>query len=198
MIVLEDRELVVMTPPHTASGNLHRALCAPSMGGFWAIGQTPDGKGYDHHVTQVSEGWRDFRVAVVVRHPLDRLIGLYEHHQESAKLNGWQPIAWWEFVAIVLSRHPDLSWFYRTTISELIGDQVPDVILRYESLAADLEQLFGNVVLPSGWTEQRDWSAYYAQIGPCCQAEWWGRSDMERFGYRSKMETIDCERFGYV
>lgn len=187
MIVLERQELVILTPPHTASGNLHRALCTPDFGGHWAIGPTPDGRGYDHHVTQLAEGWRDFRVALVVRHPLDRLIGLYEHHCHLSEESGWDVIPWWLFVAQVLEKHPDLSWFYRTTISELIGHRQPDYVLRFESLATDLEPLLGRVAIPAGWTEQRDWSAFYAQIGPCCQAEWWGRADLERFGYPSKL-----------
>ena len=184
MIVLEDRELVIITPPHTASGNLHRSLCSSKFGGCWAIGPTPDGKGFDHHTAELATGWSKFKVAVVVRHPLNRLIGLYEHHQHSSEKNGWSPISWWMFVAQVLEKHKDISWFYRTTISDLIKNARVDVVLKYESLGNDVEALLGEQVpILSGWTENRDWSAYYSQIGLCCQAEWWGKEDMERFGY---------------
>lgn len=186
MIVLEDRKLVILTPPHTASGNLHRALCGLEFGGKWVIGPTPDGTGYDHHVMRVAEGWRDFRIALVVRHPLDRLIGLYEHHQEAARLNSWLPIAWWQFVAMVLEKNTDLSWFYRTTISTLMPSRV-DHVLRFESLAAELCELLGSVSLAPGWVDARDLSAYYSQIGVCCAAEWWGRDDMETFHYASRV-----------
>lgn len=188
MIVLEDRKLVILTPPHTASGNLHRALCSSQFGGMWAIGPTPDGSGYDHHVTRIAEGWRDFKVALVVRHPLDRLIGLYEHHQEATRLGGWQPIEWWMFVAMALEQHRDLSWFYRTTINDLIGTTNVDHVLRYESLDVDLIKLLGEPVpLSPGWVDARNWSAFHAQIGVCCMAEWWGRNDMERFHYVSQL-----------
>ena len=136
---------------------------------------------------QVSEGWRDFTVAVVVRHPLDRLIGLYEHHQHAAsKRTDWPSLPWWLFVAMVLANHPDLSWFYRMTIGELLGSQKVDRVIHYESLEADLSELIGEPfeLLP-GNDNARDLSQYYAQAGPCCQAEWWGRGDMERFGYKS-------------
>ena len=186
MIVLEDRKIVILTPPHTASGNLHRALCGTEFNGRWAIGPTPDAKGYDHHVTQVAEGWREFTVALVVRHPLDRLIGLYEHHQEEARIHNWQPISWWQFVAMSMEGNQDLSWFYRTTIHQLVGDTRIDCVLKYETIVEDIAGLIGKPVLLSpGWVEERDWSSFYAQIGICCIAEWWGRDDMLRFGYSS-------------
>ena len=188
MIVLEDRELVILTPPHTASGNLHRALCSERFGGRWAIGPTPDGAGFDHHTIQISEGWKDFQTVLVVRHPLDRLIGLYEHHQEISKQSGWDLIPWWLFVAQVLERHPDVSWFYRTTIVDLVGDVKIDQVIRYETLGSDLEKLMGEPVpMFEGWVGARVWSAFYDQIGPCCQAEWWGREDMGRWNYQSKV-----------
>ena len=187
MIVFEDRQLVIITPPHVASGNLHRACC-DQLGAKWAIGVTPDGKGYDHHVTQIAEGWRDFGVALVVRHPLDRLIGLYEHHQQASRRHGWQPIEWWMFVAMVLENHPDLSWFYRTTISALIGDTQIDAVVRYESLSEDLAELLcENVLLAPGWVDQRHWPSFFRQGGVCAMAEWWGRDDMQRFGYVTRL-----------
>lgn len=189
MIVLEDRELVILTPPHTASGNLHRALCGSEFGGHWAIGPTPDGSGHDHHIMKLAEGWKDFRVALVVRHPLDRMIGLYEHHQKLSEDNGWNLIPWWLFVAQALSKHADISWFYRTTICELIGDTQPDCVLRYESLSFDLENILGqSVPMLSGWTDARVWESFYAQVGPCCQVEWWAACDMERWGYESRVK----------
>lgn len=191
MIVLEDRQLVIITPPHTASGNLHRVLCGPEFGGFWAIGPTPDGAGYDHHVAKVAEGWKSFRIAVVVRHPLDRLIGLYQHHQNEATIHQWEPVPWSLWVAMVLEKHPDISWFYRTTITALVGDTRIDSVIRYESLDDDLAGLFGErVTLPARQNFDRDWSEFLTQINVCVMAEWWGRDDMERFKYTSKVASL--------
>lgn len=189
MILLEDRQLVILTPPHTASGNLHRALCGPWFGGRWVIGPTPDESGFDHHVMTVAEGWRSFRVAVVVRHPLERLIGLYEHHQHTAQLQGWEPIAWWQFVAMVLERNTDLSWFYRSTISELLdrSKTQPRVVLKYETLNESLAELLGEPVdLPTDRTDDRNYDEYFHQCGVCLMAEHWGSADIERFGYVSQ------------
>lgn len=183
MIVFEDRKLVIVTPPHTASGNLHRACCR--LGAYHVIGPTPSGMDYDHHVTTIGNGWLDYRVALVVRHPFERLIGLYEHHQHAAKLEGWEPIVWWQFVAMVLEQNPDLSWFYRTTICQLIGNLKVDVLIKYEDLQANLERhldLTIDLPPPEG---PRDWSPYLAQPGVGLIAEHWGRDDMERFGYVS-------------
>lgn len=187
MIVLEEKRIVILTPPHTASGNLHRALCSPEVGGVWAVGLTPDGAVYDHHTIHVSAGWCDFTVALVVRNPLDRLIGLHEHHCRAGEKHGWQALPWWEFVARVLARDSALSWFYRSTISELIGPQRIDHVLRFESLTPDLTALLGRYVeLPAGETEGHERSEYYRQLGVCRMAEWWGREDAARFGYQTQ------------
>ena len=60
MIVFEDRKLVIITPPHTASGNLHRACC--KLGAYHVLGPTPDGAGYDHHCATIGEGWKDYQI----------------------------------------------------------------------------------------------------------------------------------------
>ena len=189
MIVFEDRKLVIVTPPHTASGNVHRACCG-TLGARWAIGPTPDGAGFDHHVARLSNDWLDYRVAVVVRHPVERLVGLYEHHQYLAKEAGWEPLAWWQFVAMVLERHRDLSWFYTSTICELIGPLKVDFVLRHEHLADDLRDFVGaDVSLPAREWE-RDWGPYLATPVTCLLAEHWGEADMLRFGFASRFKEF--------
>lgn len=186
MIVFEDRQLVIITPPHTASGNLHRACC--KLGAYHVLGPTPDGAGYDHHCATIGEGWKDYRIACVVRHPLDRLIGLYEHHQHIAAMSNWEPVAWWQFVRMVLQQDSGLSWFYRTTIAELLRQHrcEPTVLVEFDRLADDLREKLGLAVeLPPGWTGDRDQSAYRSQINVCLMIEEWAAEDMTLGGYRS-------------
>jgi hypothetical protein len=43
MILLQKQKLVIVTPPHTGSGALHKTLCTPEIGGIWVNGINPDG-----------------------------------------------------------------------------------------------------------------------------------------------------------
>lgn len=189
MIVFEDRKLIIITPPHTASGNLHRACCR--LGAYHVLGPTPDGAGYDHHCATIGEGWKGFRIACVVRHPLDRLIGLYEHHQHIAAMSNWEPVAWWQFVRMVLQQDSGLSWFYRTTIAELLRSHRCErhTPIKFESLQQELADKLGlDIELPPGWTADRDWSAYRSQVNVCLMVEEWAAEDMTLGGYRSFLE----------
>lgn len=179
MLVFEDRELLIITPPHTASGNMHRA-CSEA-GARWVVGPAGDGT-VDHHYAEIAAGWRDFRIAVVARHPLDRAIGLYEHHMQVTERQGWDAIGWWQYVAMVLCDHDDLSWFYKQSISELLGDREVDEVIKFENLQADAERVVGLPLnLREGWSVDR--TVYLRQVAPCCQVQWLYEDDMQRFGY---------------
>lgn len=185
MIVFESQRKLIITPPHTASGNLHRALCCDRYGGRWVIGPNADGEA-DHHFAQLAPDWLDYDVAVVVRHPLDRAIGLYEHHKLATEKHNWEPTPWWMFAAMVCMKHPDLSWFYRYSIFDLVGDDLiaRATLLQFESLANDLSAFVGAAVTLPGrsWTVDR--SPYLRECGPCCQIQWHWSNDLERFGYQ--------------
>jgi hypothetical protein len=75
LIVLEEKDLVIITPPHTASRHLHKALCGPPHNGRWICGPNPAGT-WDHHVVVVPSEWQDLRRVLVVRNPMTRLVGL--------------------------------------------------------------------------------------------------------------------------
>lgn len=183
MIVFEDRQLVIITPPHTASGNVHRALCNDQFGGRWCVGPNPDGEP-DHHYATLATAWKDWQVAVVIRHPLDRMIGLYEHHRLLSETEGWDPVPFWMWTGMVLSDHPDLSWFYKWTITRLVA---PDLLqqaslLRFESLATDLSGLIGEpVALSSGWSV--DHAGHLADISSSLLLQWHGRKDRRLGNY---------------
>jgi len=81
VILLQKQKLVLVTPPHTASGALHKILCSPEYGGIWVNGENPDG-GIDHHYGRVHDGWihDGYKVILVIREPLARVYGLYKHY----------------------------------------------------------------------------------------------------------------------
>ena len=81
MILLEREKLVIVTPPHTGSGALHRILCKADVGGIWVNGPNPDG-GIDHHYGAIHQGWKHdgYSVILLIREPYARKYGLYKHY----------------------------------------------------------------------------------------------------------------------
>jgi len=81
MILLERQKLVIVTPPHTGSGALHRILCKADIGGIWVNGPNPDG-GIDHHYGAIHQGWKHdgYSVILLIREPYARKYGLYKHY----------------------------------------------------------------------------------------------------------------------
>jgi hypothetical protein len=81
MILLEREKLVIVTPPHTGSGALHRILCKADVGGIWVNGPNPDG-GIDHHYGAIHQGWTHdgYSVILLIREPYARKYGLYKHY----------------------------------------------------------------------------------------------------------------------
>tara|TARA_R110000744_G_scaffold63453_1_gene130580 strand:- start:4466 stop:5023 length:558 start_codon:yes stop_codon:yes gene_type:complete len=81
MILLQKQKLVIVTPPHTGSGALHKTLCTPEIGGIWVNGINPDG-GIDHHYGAIHDGWLQdgFEVITVIREPYARQYGIYKHY----------------------------------------------------------------------------------------------------------------------
>ena len=81
MILLEREKLVIVTPPHTGSGALHRILCKADIGGIWVNGPDPDG-GIDHHYGAIHQGWEHdgYTVIFIIREPYARKYGLYKHY----------------------------------------------------------------------------------------------------------------------
>ena len=141
MIVFETKRLIIITPPHTASGMLHRVSHA--MGALCVVGPTPDGYGFDQHFCGRCVCWEDFRRVVVWRNPCHRLTGLYFHHQWWAANQGWDPISLEQFVRHVVTDDSEaLSWFYRYNQSRWLGAGTVDDVIRYENLQND----FGRVI----------------------------------------------------
>lgn len=81
MILLEREKLVIVTPPHTGSGALHRILCAADVGGIWVNGPDPDGV-IDHHYGAIHQAWKDdgYSVILLIREPYARKYGLYKRY----------------------------------------------------------------------------------------------------------------------
>lgn len=185
MIVLEDRELVIITPPHTGSRHLHKTLCSPAWGGIYVAGPAPDGISFDQHVARVPEEWRTFRTALVVRNPRTRLMGLFRHHNWWQQTKGLPDMRWADFIHFVARDDAGaVSWMYRFTISRLIQNLQFDSLIRFESLADDVSTLVGSDVKISPQYQYDDGTA----------SPLWTRDLLDVAG---QWLAEDCDRFGY-
>lgn len=74
MIILPEREIVIITPPKTGSNYLHHAITEK----FWVYGQT--GEHVTQHSTIVPEQFKDFDFYVSARNPYYRLFSIFRHY----------------------------------------------------------------------------------------------------------------------
>ena len=189
MIALERQRLLVITPPHTASGNVHRALCSEEVGGKWVLQANPEGV-FDHHGASSGGGWHGYTRAVVIRNPYDRLAGLYLHHKwaeqntpDNLLRTGF---SWAEFVGkVAADDYTSLGWFYRWSISRLLEFSGPiDSLIRFEYLREDISRLIGLPInLPDPYHESNPLNDWYADSSIASLVEKWAYTDCVKFGY---------------
>ena len=188
MIISHPHQLVIITPPHTGSRSLNRSLTEQISDTFACYGRTPDGP-IDHHTTDVPSGIDEYLRYVVVRHPLDRLVGLWFH------------LVWWntshgdgigrfrDFVQQVVNddkRH--LSIMYRYSVSDWVGDTKIAGVIHFESLAEELNGLFGvpiSLYKTDTTRPQKHWAEFFddAMIETCRK---WAERDMVLGGYQQQ------------
>ena len=188
MIYIEDRNIVIITPPHTASGNLHRALCRDA---YWVIGPDPfNEESINHHCSKIHKGWHrrldeTLKVYIICRDPYTRLVGLFLHYEWSqGKGLAKKYICWEEFVY----RSKDkLNWMFNKTIAEFIKASGLEnyEIIKYESLEEDLSKILGHEVsLPSKYHKLVDFKEWYYDPKLLKHVnDNWAKEDCELFDY---------------
>lgn len=187
MIVIPDKQIVIITPPHTASGNIHRSLCSPEFGGLWVNSPNPEGIP-DQHGHGLSAAWYGFRQVLVVRNPLDRLVGLFLHHEWASEHNPHlltRPgLTWVEFVeAVVTDDTTKLNWMFRWTITRLIEFAYRiDRVVRFESLQADLASHLGSTInIAPPYHDANPLADWFADPHIAEVANHWAYPDFRRF-----------------
>jgi hypothetical protein len=174
MIVLPERQLCIITPPHTASRHLTDAIVrqyAFREPVHIIHGQVPDSVVvHDHHYCTLGPEHERFRVLVVVRNPLDRLIGLHTHWTQQVGVNfSDSPLNRWpDFVAEVARQRPTrLSWMYRWSIYKLLTFHGHDPFaletIRFESIEPDMAAIGLPVTLPPRYenSHREPWQTRY-------------------------------------
>ena len=142
LILLEDKKAVIITPPHTGSGALHRLLCQkPDR--YWVIAPSfdehPDHHGFTTNSYKPQQSWYlddSYDVYVVHRNPLDRVAGLYNHWCWYLESNGKESKSLYDFANAL----QDLHWIYRKSIKQICDALPMDdyQLLTYEDLHVDL------------------------------------------------------------
>ena len=171
MLVFESQRLVLLTPPHTASGTISRV--SRHWDALLVVGPTPDGAGYDHHTTVVVNGWADFRTAVVARNSCARVVGLWRHHCWWSARQGWPEISLAEFVELVARDDAILSWFYRYSLRRWLGARQFDAVVHLETIEADMSKLLGAPFrLPPNMSMNRPWQVDWRNEFTTVLAKW--------------------------
>lgn len=121
MIICPEHDLVIITPPKTASTSLH--AYAATLGGQTFYGLQPDGRFSKHALTVPDEAFGFSTVALVIRNPWDRLVSLF-HSFHSAEGYFGRPGLDFLVFADLATRNPgqhtpdELPFFYRATCAE--------------------------------------------------------------------------------
>ena len=190
MIFFPDKHIAIITPPHTASRNIHEGLGAR---GFWVLGEDPFTEGsINHHSVKIHDAWHrvaevaddEFKTYVVCRDPYTRLVGLFLHY-ECSQDNGLAKryLCWEEFVY----NRNNLNWMFNKTITDFIkASQIEDYsLIRYENLEDDLSLAIGDSVsLPPKYHELIDIKEWYCDSSLLKHVnETWAEKDCDIFGY---------------
>ena len=154
----------------------------------------------DHHNAIVPNGLEDYRVALIVRNPWARLVGLWWHLTGWRRFNGDDCCGFDEFVHWVAAGRSDaLSWFYISTIGEQYAGPMRKAGVAFEAvpletLSAWLAREYGDECEPSAlkfppalveW--RRPWRQYWNDERRATIAAW-ASVDAGLFGY-----TFECD-----
>lgn len=138
-ILARTQEIFILTPPKVASQSLHETLCPPER---WVDGPCPwSFNDIDKHscYVPIPAERHNFSIALVVRHPLGRVLSFYNHqyHFIGEKLEF--PKFLWERINI------NNPWFwpcsnYKPHFKYKKSEEVNHII-KYENIIQDLSDL---------------------------------------------------------
>lgn len=185
MIICHPHQLIIITPPHTGSRSLNRSLTSQVNNTFACYGLSPDG-GIDHHTTQIPSGIDEYDKYIVVRHPLDRLVGLWFHlvSWNASHGHGCGDFSW--FVENIVKKDQTfLSIMYRWTITDWVAGVQPNGIIHFETLLEELNGLFKipiSLYKTESTRPQKHWSEFFNEyLLTICRE--WAEQDIALGGY---------------
>lgn len=189
MILFERQEIVLLTPPKTASKALMHLLCHDPFEGLACIGPTPNPGHYDHHTVILPTASQTWKTYYIVRNPIDRLVSLWGHFVRWQTSQGLASPSLNEFcVQIARRKHP--FYLIQWTLSEIIG-KVPHTPIKCEAILKELASigLIGpDTVLPKidtleSWDVHRpNWRKSITKETLSLLKPWWVQ-DCDKFEY---------------
>ena len=189
MIYFSDKNIAIITPPHTASGNIHKGL-GPKA--HWVIGPDPfNEENINHHCAKIPKGWyrigsvdKELKVYIICRDPYTRLVGLFLHYEWSQNKGLIDKYLCWE--EFVYNRQ-NLNWMFNKTITDFVESTglTEFNLIRYENLEEELSSAIGeDVNLPKRYHDPvvfEEW--YYDPKLLKYVNETWAEKDCVTFGY---------------
>lgn len=135
MIVCQRQKLIVITPPKTGSTSLHNELCRSAPDCLPVYTLDPEGSVSKHGVVvPVEFATVGYRVAVVVRDPLDRLVSQYTHWSNWQTSQGLAAPSLLDF----LTSPPD-SFVFGWNLTRTLAGVRYDTVWRLETLNKHLD-----------------------------------------------------------
>ena len=196
MIILVKKQVVILTPPHTASRYLRETLCTQEYDGFFCVGPWAIDHKLDHHSMVIPHEFRDWPTYLIIRNPFTRLIGLWHHYADSGHYDNDKyasnppgDLPWNQFVYHVIRDNAhSLIPFYRWTLTRLIEPvRAIENLIRFENLQQEMKRILDINI------EDRpkiyNLPDYYYNQEIINQIASWAQPDCLRFGYSSNPFT---------
>jgi len=141
MILLYAQQTAIITLPKTGSTALFETLCRVPYRGVFCIGPSGnDPKYYDHHSIILPQAPFKWKVVVVVRHPLQRLVSLWAHMAKEQVMT-FQPVTQLKHFVDAVANEWYEFYFYRSNQCDIIKDLEYDYIIKNEFLEDHLINL---------------------------------------------------------
>jgi hypothetical protein len=195
MLLFPDKQLVIYTPPKTASTTLIEVLCRAPYNAILCVGPVGNEGHYDHHSTATPPLAHSWRKLATVRHPLQRLMSLWGHFAKNELLHGRgapnpEQFAW----DVVHQAHP--FYFYGWNQSRVLGADNYELI-RQESLGADLYEA-GVLAAPTDLPRSNYFDANQSspRWNTCLSRaviealRFWWEEDLRRFSYKIQPDEL--------
>lgn len=191
MILLYNKETAIITLPKTGSTSLFHTLCRPPHYGTFCIGPSGDDANYyDHHSVVLPQAGFKWKVLVVVRDPLQRLVSLWGHLAKEKLSNMQNPPTLQNFVDTIASNiHP--FYFYQWNQSKILEKATYEyTTIKTETME---EQLLGlgileykGELLNLNTFNIGQKSKSYTEVLSVAMIEklkWWWEPDCDNFSY---------------
>ncbi len=122
MIIINDKRIVILTPPKCGSTFLGDAV----EGHLITTENNNDNSPHDVHGMKVPGVCRDFKILMVCRNPYDRLVSLYFEMCRQQMKQGKASHGFADFASSLIQLHAKHNWFY--------GFSVMDFLLHFKKI----------------------------------------------------------------